>query len=114
MRPIAPSSRLRFIQSSCPSVPATNPSTLICSCRFSLPIVDMLACPVSWSHTCVESAVPKSTLHFPQQVPESEDGYELNLELRAAEHCGFGLVDPVHERANGLPARQDVDADRRV
>src|SRR6185437_9206755 len=36
MRAITPSSRLRVIQSSWPSGPATNPSTVICTCSLSL------------------------------------------------------------------------------
>src|ERR1043166_6773654 len=36
MRPITPSSRLRVIQSSCPSGPATNPSTVISTCTLVL------------------------------------------------------------------------------
>src|SRR5438128_8648825 len=46
MRPITPSSRLRVIQSSCPSGPATNPSTVIWTCSLSLRIVAMSECPV--------------------------------------------------------------------
>src|SRR2546422_7335800 len=46
MRAITPSSRLRVIQSSCPSGPATNPSTVICTCSLSLRIVAMSECPV--------------------------------------------------------------------
>src|SRR5213592_2042742 len=61
MRPITPSSRLRVIQSNCPSGPATNPSTLICTCSLSLRIVAMSERPVGWSHLCVESGTPKST-----------------------------------------------------
>jgi len=52
------SSRLRVIQSSCPSGPATNPSTVICTWSLSLRIVAMSECPVSWSHLCVESGTP--------------------------------------------------------
>src|SRR2546426_5552705 len=61
MRAITPSSRLRVIQSSWPSGPATNPSTVICTCSLSLRIVAMSECPVNWSHLYVESASPKST-----------------------------------------------------
>src|SRR5438046_4974732 len=46
MRAITPSSRLRVIQSSCPSGPATNPSTVICTCSLSLRIVATSECPV--------------------------------------------------------------------
>src|SRR3989442_713241 len=61
MRAITPSSRLRVIQSSWPSGPATNPSTVICTCSLSLRIVAMSECPVNWSHLYVEAASPKST-----------------------------------------------------
>src|SRR5882762_5837888 len=60
MRAITPSSRLRVIQSSWPSGPATNPSTVICTCSLSFRVA-IRECPGSWSHLCVESTIPEST-----------------------------------------------------
>src|SRR6266545_172365 len=48
IRAIAPSSRLRVIQSSWPSGPATNPSTVICTCSLSFRIA-IKECPGGWS-----------------------------------------------------------------
>src|SRR2546430_291381 len=61
MRAITPSSKSRVIQSSWPSGPATNPSTVICTCSLSFRIVAISERPVRRSHLCVESASPKST-----------------------------------------------------
>src|SRR5439155_9077649 len=58
MRAITPSSRLRVIQSSWPSGPATKPSTVICTCSlsFRIAIRDVLVVDLTYGDAKAQAA----------------------------------------------------------
>src|SRR2546430_57660 len=124
MRAITPSSKSRVIQSSWPSGPATNPSTVICTCSLSFRIVAMSEQPVRWSHVCVESAIPKSTSRVPalaerfggateerRALRRNRDGLRDRSIVRCADRdsaCPRGLPSDI-ELQRGWLARGDRD-----
>ncbi len=83
-----PGGNLQMPESSWPSGPATNPSTVICTCSLSLRIA-IKECLGGWSHLCVESTIPKSTwpdASKSQAVLESAVSVEWSIA-----HRGRGL-----------------------
>src|SRR6266545_8309529 len=98
IRAIAPSSRLRVIQSSWPSGPATNPSTVICTCSLSFRIA-IKECPGGWS-----------TYASNQLLRNRHGGTRERRLAEVLDHHDIAR-DLVHSyEENPLPIRRDIKA----